>query len=52
MIVLDEALSGTDHKRTAKIVDYLVNQNMTLILTSHDDRIENMFENKWELQKS
>jgi ABC-type Mn2+/Zn2+ transport system ATPase subunit len=52
MIVLDEALSGTDHGRTAKIVDYLVNQNMTLILTSHDDRIENMFENKWELQKS
>lgn len=52
MIVLDEALSGTDHKRTAKIVDYLVNQNMTLIITSHDERIEDMFENKWELQRS
>lgn len=52
MIVLDEALSGTDHKRTVKIVDYLVNQNMTLVLTSHDERIENLFENKWELQKS
>lgn len=52
LIVLDEALSGTDHKRTVRIVDYLVNQNIALILTSHDERIENLFENKWELQKN
>lgn len=52
VIVLDEALSGTDHKRTSKIIDYLLNQNMTLILTSHDERIETKFQNIWDLQKS
>ena len=53
ILVLDEPTSALDEESTEIIINLLLNQeNLTLIVITHDDRIYNKFKIKYELNEN